>query len=206
MTAPKPVSPPPVPQDKQQAQWLEEKRLEEERMHDVLLLLENLVQREEATAKILLDGVYDVAIVNLINSRIRFRPLNRAAKSFARAAKPAAKVVGLRWFKQNCPPLVTNWLKQKVKFAPPKPKKKPAPKSSKSGQLAATSSSDSQVSAEVKQLRTQVSLLTGMLIGAIAIFGSGFVFLAYNLQQESVRQVRQVQYVPIEPEDLKDLD
>ena len=203
MTAAKPASSSPAPNSKLQDQLLEEKRLEEERMHDVLLLLENLVQREEATAKILLDGIYDVATTNLINNRIHFRPLNRTAKSLARVAKPAAKVVGLRWFKQNCPQLVTNWLKIKVAFAPPKPKKKPTPKPQKAGSALAVPA-HVQTSTEVKQLRAQVSLLTSLLIGAIAVFGTGFVWLAYNLQQESARQVRQVEYVLIEPEELQE--
>ncbi|MGF1481495.1 MAG: hypothetical protein ACFB4I_18770 [Cyanophyceae cyanobacterium] len=95
---------------------LEEKRLEEERMHDVLVLIQNLVEREETTVKMILDCLYDIGSVNLINNRFRFRPLNKTMKTIARFSKPAFRVVALQWFKRNCPQLIANWLRSQVTF------------------------------------------------------------------------------------------
>ncbi|AOX04121.1 hypothetical protein BJP34_04015 [Moorena producens PAL-8-15-08-1] len=93
---------------------LEEERIQKERMHDVLLLLEHLVEREEATVKLILDCLYDVGSVNLINKKFQSRSLNWMMKSIARMSKPAFRVVALRWFKKNCPELITKWLQEQV--------------------------------------------------------------------------------------------
>jgi hypothetical protein len=95
---------------------LEEERIKEERMHDVLLLIDNLVEREEATVKIILDCLYDVGSINIINKKVAFRPMNRFLKAIARLSKPAFRAVAWRWFKGNCPQLITNWLRTKVSF------------------------------------------------------------------------------------------
>jgi len=95
---------------------LEEERIKEERMHDVLLLLDNLVEREEATVKIILDCLYDVGSINIINQKVGFRPMNRFLKAISRLTKPAFRAVAWRWFKGNSPQLITNWLRRKVTF------------------------------------------------------------------------------------------
>ena len=95
---------------------LEEERIKEERMHDVRLLLVNLVEREEATVKIILDCLYDVGSINIINKKVGFRPMNRFLKAIARLTKPAFRAVAWRWFKGNCPQLITEWLRTKVTF------------------------------------------------------------------------------------------
>lgn len=95
---------------------LEEKRIEEERMHEVSLLLQNLIEREERSIKMVISCLYDVGTVNIINNKFRARPLNRTLKSISRMSKPAAKVAGYWWFKRNCPQLITDWLLTKVTF------------------------------------------------------------------------------------------
>lgn len=97
-------------------QRLEEERIKEERIHDVLLLLDNLVEREEPTVKMILDRLYDVGSINLINKKVGFRPMNRLLKAIARLSKPAFRAVAWRWFKRNCPQLITEWLRTKVSF------------------------------------------------------------------------------------------
>ncbi|PSF34234.1 hypothetical protein C7H19_19080 [Aphanothece hegewaldii CCALA 016] len=94
----------------------EEERLKQERMKDVLLLLEQLVEREEVTVKKILDCLYDVGSINLINKKFSTRPLNRMMKWIAKLTRPAFRVVALYWFKKNCPQLITDWLGTKVKF------------------------------------------------------------------------------------------
>jgi hypothetical protein len=109
-----------TPQSKQVRKLIEERlaeeRMEEERMQDVLLLLQGLARREEVTVKMILSCLYDVGTVNLINKKVRFRPLNRLLKSFLGLPKPLAIAVGFRWFKNNCPELIANWLQSKVNF------------------------------------------------------------------------------------------
>jgi len=95
---------------------LEEERIKQERMDDVLLLLDNLAQREEPTVKMIVDRLYDVGSINLINQKVGFRPMNRFLKMIARLSKPAFRVVAWRWFRSNCPQLITKWLRTKVSF------------------------------------------------------------------------------------------
>lgn len=102
--------------DRIQQERVEEELIEEKRMQDVLLLLQHLVEKEEVTVKLILDCLYDVGSVNLINKKIRTRPLNRFMKSIASMSKPVFKIVALRWFKKNCPQLIANWLQSKVDF------------------------------------------------------------------------------------------
>jgi hypothetical protein len=95
---------------------LEEQRMQEERMHDVSLLLQHLVEREETTVKMILDCLYDVGSVNLINKKVPVKPLNYLMKAIASLSKPAFRIVALHWFKKNCPALITKWLYSKVRF------------------------------------------------------------------------------------------
>ncbi|MCW5315877.1 hypothetical protein GTQ43_19285 [Nostoc sp. KVJ3] len=95
---------------------LAEKQVEAERMRDVMLLLQNLINSEEATVKLILDSLYDVGSVNLINQKLRLKPLNRVMKLIARMSKPVFRTLAFNWFKKNCPQLITNWLHSKVTF------------------------------------------------------------------------------------------
>ncbi|MBR8828370.1 MAG: hypothetical protein DSM107014_10815 [Gomphosphaeria aponina SAG 52.96 = DSM 107014] len=94
----------------------QDERMEQERMHDVLLMLQHLVEREDATVKIILDCLYDVGSVNLINDKFRSPSLNGIMKSIAKMSKPVFRMVALRWFKKNCPQLIADWLHSKVSF------------------------------------------------------------------------------------------
>ena len=91
-------------------------RIEAERIHDVLTLLTSLTVREEATIKLIIDCLYDVGHVNLIDKKVRVRPFNSIAKSIAKMSKPVVRVIAWRWFKKNCPQLIAQWLYRKVKF------------------------------------------------------------------------------------------
>lgn len=93
-----------------------EERKKQERMRDVVLLLEQLVEREEITLKLIIDCVYDVGTINLVNKKFRNRPLNRLMKGITQMSKPVLRIVALRWVKKNLPVLVANWLKAKVSF------------------------------------------------------------------------------------------
>ncbi len=82
---------------------MDETRREAERMHDVMLLIQHLSAQEETTIKMILDCLYDVASVNLINQKFQNRRLNRLLKAIAWMPKPAFRIFALRWFKKNCP-------------------------------------------------------------------------------------------------------
>ena len=106
----------PVKEDRVAVERTSEERMQEQRMHDVMLLLENLLLREEATLKLILDCLYDVGSANLIDKKFRSRSLNRIMKLIARLSKPVFKIYGLYWVKKNAPYRVTNWLRSKVSF------------------------------------------------------------------------------------------
>lgn len=95
---------------------IKEELIKQERMRDVLLLLQNLTEREESTIKLILDCLYDVGAVNLINNKVTFQPLNKFLKSIATKPKPIFRFLAFIWFKKNCPLLITNWLFSRVSF------------------------------------------------------------------------------------------
>ena len=94
----------------------EAKQLEAEQKKNVLLLVENLIEREEATFKMIIDCLYDVGSVNLINKKIRFRPVNKLMRLIAKLSKPGFRVVAFYWVRKNSPELITNFLLGKVNF------------------------------------------------------------------------------------------
>ncbi|MEH2125845.1 hypothetical protein [Nostoc sp.] len=147
---------------------LAEKYMEAERMRDVLLLLQNLINSEEATVKLILDCLYDVGSVNLINQKLRLKPLNRVMKLIARMSKPVFRILALNWFKKNCPQLITNWLHTQVSFE--NPQKTPEQVAIEVVQLEPYSIPQTEsLSQEIKNLRSQVRWLAGISIIAIAV-------------------------------------
>lgn len=92
---------------------------EMERVEEVMRRLETLFQREEATAKFILDCLYDVGSVRLIDQRVPIQSLRWPLKSIARLSKPVFRVFALRWFKRNCPWLITRWLFNLLRFDGP---------------------------------------------------------------------------------------
>ncbi len=157
----------------------EEEQMALARENDILLLLQHLAVREEITVKIILDCLYDIGAVNLINHKFPLRPLNLFMKAIARMTKPAFRVIAYSWFKNNCPQLITNWLMGKVAFdrvTIPVPE---------TVEVEAESVLESQQSNfQIQQLRSQVRFLTGILIAVVTIFGSSFVWLFYNFKSE----------------------
>ena len=93
-----------------------EERIQQERMRDVVLLLEQLVEREEIALRLIIDCLYDVGSVNLVNKKFRNRPLNRFLKAIARMSKPIARKYILRQVKQKLPVLLADWLENQVSF------------------------------------------------------------------------------------------
>ncbi|MFN6561319.1 MAG: hypothetical protein RMY28_016205 [Nostoc sp. ChiSLP01] len=149
---------------------LAEKYIEAERMHDVLLLLQNLINSEEATVKLILDCLYDVGSVNLINQKLPVKPVNRLMKFIARMSKPVFRTLAFNWFKKNCPQLIANWLHSQVTFGttPAKPREIAIEVAPVQPYSALQTENLNQ---EIKNLRHQVRLLAGISIIAIAVLG-----------------------------------
>ena len=118
----------------------------EERMRDVTLLLQQIVEREETSLKLIIDCLIDVGAINYANAKLSNPPLNKIMKVLVGYIKPLARVIALGWLKKNLPDLLTAWLEGKVSFEPvpiskddavtgdletvPNPKKDEAPVSS----------------------------------------------------------------------------
>ena len=94
----------------------DEERIKKERMRDVFLLVQQLIEREEVTLKLIVDCLYDVGSINLVNKKFHKQPLNGFMKAIATMSKPVVRIVAMRWVKKNVPLLLTNWLERKVSF------------------------------------------------------------------------------------------
>lgn len=89
-----------------------------ERMRDVTLLLQQIVEREETSLKLIIDCLIDVGSINYANAKLSNPPLNKMMKVLVGYIKPVARIVALGWLKKNLPDLLTAWLEGKVSFEP----------------------------------------------------------------------------------------
>ena len=90
----------------------------EERMRDVTLLLQQIVEREEVALKLIIDCLIDVGAINYANAKLSNPPLNKIMKVLVGYIKPVARTIALGWLKKNLPTLLTAWLESKVSFEP----------------------------------------------------------------------------------------
>jgi len=95
-----------------------EEKKKQERMRDVTLLLQQLVEREETSLKLIIDCLIDVGSINYANHKLHNPSLNKIMKVLVGYIKPVARMVALRWLKKNLPDLLTVWLERKVSFDP----------------------------------------------------------------------------------------
>ncbi len=144
-----------------------------QQMETVALLLDNLFQREEATARSILDCLYEVGAIRLIDQKVPVKVLRWPLKGVARYSKPVFRLFALRWFKKNCPWLITDWLFNYVKF----------------GETPGSATLDNslvidvtpirpslpplvlQQAAEINALRGRVGWLTGVLVVMVTLAG-----------------------------------
>lgn len=97
---------------------LAEERKKEERMRDVTLLLQQIVEREETSLKLIIDCLIDVGSINFANEKLENPSLNKIMKVLVGYIKPVARMIALIWLKKNLPELLTVWLEGKVSFEP----------------------------------------------------------------------------------------
>ncbi len=172
-----------------------EKQKEAELMHDVLLLLQNLISREVTTIKLVLDSLYDVGSTNLINHKFRSRTLNRGLKLISRTSKPVFRILAWRWFQKNGSQLITKWLQSQVTFkSTEQPKAAKAELVLENPEINLNYPPKPQYQLhEVKHLRSQVTLLTGILAGVVTVFGGSFVWLGYSLERSHLQTIVELQ-------------
>ncbi len=90
----------------------------QERMRDVTLILQQMVEREEVALKLIIDCLIDVGSINYANQKVDNPSLNKIMKVLVGYVKPVARMIALRWLKKNLPDLLTAWLESKVSFKP----------------------------------------------------------------------------------------
>lgn len=156
---------------------LAHKRLTAERMQDVRLLLQNLVNSEEETVKLVLDCLYDIGAVNLIDQKFRARYLNKTMKVIARMSKPIFKIFAWQWLKKNSPQLIANWLQTQVAFVAPIAK--PQQVVIKEVEPYYSLQTD-RLKQEVRLLRHQVKWLTAIAVIALSVSGITVIKLNHN--------------------------
>ena len=157
---------------------LQEEQIEQERLREMLILLEQLFQREEATAKGIVGCLYDIGTVNWINRNVPFGLLNSTLKYVIRFPRPVAKILALKLYLQpKCPKLIVDWLYSLVEFKEQEPiaieaqevEPELLPEIRKSRQ-------------QLKLLRQRVRFLTGTLVVTITLFGGSFIWIAHSLK------------------------
>ncbi len=171
-------------------------------MTDVAFLLEAMFIKEEATVEQILDCLYDIGSVNLIDQRVQKRSLNRIAKWIARHSKPVFRMIALRWFKRNCPNLITDWLYTQVKFEPQKVAEvveatevEAADGTEVAKLVEATETTAIELAPtselelyrqKVQLLHSRVKLLTMLLVGITVTLGTGLIW-AIERQPQSTQ-------------------
>lgn len=160
----------------------EEEIAQQEKLSEIVILLEQLFKREDATAKRIIECLYDIARVNLINKYVRLFPLNSFLKFIFKFPKPLARNLALKYYVQpKCPVLITDWLYTLVEFKEIEKLEEAI--------IIETENIERQFlpemrknQREIKSLRKKVRLLTGTLVMTIAIFGGSFAFMAKSLE------------------------
>ncbi|MDJ0676611.1 MAG: hypothetical protein QNJ36_14740 [Calothrix sp. MO_167.B42] len=180
-----------------------EQEKQEELMRDVLVLMENLIYQEEATVKLVIDCLYDIGTVNLINQKFRSRTFNKTLKLASRVSKPAFKVIAWRLVRKKSPQLITNWLGRKVAFERAKPQVEQAelvvqPESTANAIAPQNASTNILPPAqyqiqEVKYLRSQVKMLVSVIIGIVTVFGGSFFWMNYQMQRSYQQTIQEIQ-------------
>jgi hypothetical protein len=178
--------------------------VENKSMDEMLLTLEHLFEREEATAKIVLAALYDMGVENIYYRQLRSRILRGAFRPVTNLSKPIFLFFGLRWFKANCPFLIADWLRSLVEFEKEKQSQKTEVATVSPSSLQPDEQRQKNLvvvergNQEVERLSGQVQLLTSTLLITVAVMGGMLAWLGYELhltranlpQEPAVTQTR----------------
>ena len=147
----------------------EKQKLKElEQSQRVMLLLEDLIDRERHTLDAIMQSLFEIGSVNFVNQRVRVRFLRPVIRPAVKLSKPVLTHVGYRWFRKKGPRLIVNWLFRRIRFAPPSAPAKSTP-SPPVNTLA--------YQGEIRRLKSQVRLTTVAFVsvsGMLVAFLHGF--------------------------------
>jgi len=161
--------------------------VEHKSMDEMLLILEHLFEREEATAKIVLAALYDMGVENIYYRQLRSRILRGVFRPVTKVSKPVFLFFGLRWFKANCPFLIADWLRSLVEFEKQTQSQKTEVTTVSQGSLQPDEQFQKNLvvvergNQEVERLSGQVQLLTSTLLITVAVMGGMLAWLGYEL-------------------------
>ena len=163
---------------------IKEQEFEEQKLIEILILLSQMFQREETTAKAIVGCLYDIALMNLINKYMPFWGINGTLKFLSHFPRPVAQHLGVKLFVQpKCPQLITDWFYTLVEFSDqeedeaidieilPQQDLLPVLKQNK---------------VEIKSLQSRLKLLTGSFVATIVIFCGGVAWVAHNQQMNPI--------------------
>jgi hypothetical protein len=172
----------------------QEKENEEQVINQVRLLLKTLISQEEITIKEIIDCLYDVGSVNLVNQRFKFGTLNKTLKFITKMSKPAFKMLAWDWFKKNCPDLITKWLQGKVTFMRVEETQIAVMIEDEDISLVSVPQlpEENQID-QIKRLHLQVKMLTGILIITVTLFSGTLIWLSNSLDQSHLQPVKKLQ-------------
>lgn len=172
----------------------QEKENEEQVINQVRLLLKTLISQEEITIKEIIDCLYDVGSVNLVNQRFKFGTLNKTLKFITKMSKPAFKMLAWDWFKKNCPDLITKWLQGKVTFMRVEETQIAVMIENQDLSLVSVPQlpEENQID-QIKRLHLQVKMLTGILIITVTLFSGTLIWLSNSLDQSHLQPVKKLQ-------------
>lgn len=168
---------------------------EAQKVADILLILEQLVQREDATVRFLMERLYDIGIYNLLKKKMPLSAVKPTLKRALRLPRPVFRFLSTRWFKQNGPRLITEWLHSLVDLEP----KEEETNTQDAAALDTTvqpvlfSSRAIATAQEVQQLRSQVRWLMTVMVSAIALLSSTFFWVDYELKPAATEFLEQIQ-------------
>lgn len=168
---------------------------EHRKVQEIQLILEQLVQREAATVRFIMERLYDVGLINVMNKKVKDHPLGRVVKPLGRASRGSFRSLGTRWFQAQGPKLITDWLYTLVNLEPKKRKSRP-----KQPDVAVEyldyanypmALPPAELEREVAQLRSQMRWFQVAMVSAIALLGSSFFWLDYSLKPAATEFIEQ---------------
>ncbi|MGI0491464.1 hypothetical protein ACN4EG_06605 [Alkalinema pantanalense CENA528] len=124
-------------------------KMEIDRMREVVILLEHLAKQEENTLRMILDRLYDIGSIHLINQKLPQPWLNQFSRSIACMSKPVFRVFAVRWFHRNCPQMIADWLYTVATFQTQRAQARKAQGNQPEGQTAKIAIEDAGISAAV---------------------------------------------------------
>jgi len=172
----------------------QEKQKEEQLINEVRLLLKTLISQEQITIKEIIDCLYDVGSINLVNQKFKFGTLNKTLKFITKMSKPAFKMLAWEWFKKNCPDLITKWLQGKVTFMRVEETQVEVMAEKENLSLVSVSelAEENQID-QIKRLHLQVKMLTSILIITVTLFSGSLIWLSNSLDQSHLQTVKKLQ-------------